>query len=258
MYQIIDKAGQTFGPAPIDTLKQWAIERRLTPDMTVVDQSTGQRGLASELLLGMGVFLDPIPPGADPNPAPAVTPPHVEPIVQDPDQAPPAQSIPAVSYVHKGSSKPGHPPTLQARGVAFFIDAIFGLMVYMGLTALIWNIFFVSYETITWGARLKFDYFAIPVTMAFFLLRDAFFPGQSIGKKIANLKIVTTNGKPLTPMHSVLRNIVAVPMLFLPVAGITYVAQALLVLGFFGECFMVLTMGKRFGDGLALTVVVNA
>lgn len=254
MYQIIDRAGQTFGPAPVDILKQWAIERRLTPDMTVVDQTTGKSGLASDMLLGTGVFLDPIPPGADPQPA--QTPPHVDPILQDPDPA--VQPIQAVTYVHKGSTKPGQAPTLQARAVAFFIDLIFGLMVYVGLYAAIWNFLFVRFETITWGARLGFDYFGIPLTMAFFLFRDAFFSNQSIGKRIANLKVVTTNGKALTPTHSIIRNIVAVPLLFLPIPGVTYVAMVLLILGALGECFMVLTIGKRFGDGLAFTTVVNA
>src|SRR4051812_8787213 len=115
MYQVIDSSGQTFGPAPVETLKQWAIERRLTPDMTVVDETTGQRGLASDMLVGLGVFIDPIPPS---EPAQHTGP--VQPI----------------SYAYKGSTESGEPPTLQTRFVAFFIDFLLGMMVYGSLSAL--------------------------------------------------------------------------------------------------------------------------
>jgi uncharacterized RDD family membrane protein YckC len=240
MYQIIDKSGQTFGPAPIETLRQWAIERRLTPEMTVIDQDTGQQGEASAMLLGMAVFLDPLPP--DPAPAPAA--PH----------RPPQ----AVSYAYKGSNEPGQPPMLQTRLVAFFIDFMFGMSLYLTLHLGLWFFLLPRVDLSNASFLSYIDYMIMPIVMLYFLCRDSFFPGQSIGKRIANLKVVTTNGRKWTPGLTLQRNVMAVPILFLSTPGIWYVALPLLILGFLAECFAVMTQGKRFGDGLAFTTVVNA
>jgi uncharacterized RDD family membrane protein YckC len=238
MYQVIDPSGETFGPAPVDVLRQWAVERRLTPEMTLVDEATGQRGLAGDMLLGKGIFLDPLPP--DP------TRPQVTAVVH------------TAGYAYRGSSEPGRAPFLQTRAVAFFIDSMFAMTLYFTLHYGLWALLLSRIDYTNWGIFSYVDYLFIPVVLLFFLLRDCLFPGQSIGKRIAGLKVVTTSGKPLTPKQSVLRNIVAVPMFFLPMPYIAFVALGLLIVGFCAECFAVMTLGRRYGDGLALTAVVNS
>lgn len=232
MYLVVDTSGQSFGPAPIETLRQWAIERRLTPDMTVIDQTTGSQGLAADMLLGMAVFLDPIPPEE------------------------PSTPIQPVSYAFKGSDDPGQPPTLHSRASAFFIDFLFGMMVYGALHAL-FGMLFVRFEYTAWSIFGYLDYLFIPMVAIYFVLRDAVFPSQSIGKRIARLKVVTSKGKPISAIHSILRNITAAPIALLPFAFLNYLAIVLLIVGFIAECFMVMTQGRRIGDHLAHTTVVN-
>jgi uncharacterized RDD family membrane protein YckC len=96
------------------------------------------------------------------------------------------------------------------------------------------------------------------VVTIYFLVRDALLPGQSLGKRIAGLKVVSTKGQSPTVTHSILRNISAAPLVLLPMAvWLNYTAITLLAVLFIGECFMVMTQGKRFGDTLAFTSVVN-
>ncbi|HWA84498.1 MAG TPA: RDD family protein [Fimbriimonadaceae bacterium] len=233
MYQVLDRSGQTFGPAPVDVLRQWAFEHRLTPDLIVIDTATGQQGLAGDMLRGMGVFIDPLPP--DPDPA----------VVQP------------VGYTYQGSTAPGQPPMLQTRAVAFFIDFLIGMLVYQTLHGL-FEMLFVRFQTSGWGILDYLDYLFIPASALYFLFRDAFFPGQSIGKRIAGLKVVTATGNPPAPLASVKRNLWATPILFLAMPGLGYLALALILLAFPIDSFLVLTQGKRFGDTLAGTTVVNS
>ncbi len=235
MYQVIDSAGNSYGSISIETLRQWVAENRLTPDMTIVDEASGARGPAGQLLAGKGIF---------------------------PDAAPPmqARSAPApVSYSYKGSTEPGMPPMLQTRAVAFFIDFMLGLMVYEVVQVLI-NILFAgirSYET--WTFWSYFGYFTPALVTLFFLLRDAFLPnGQSIGKRIAGLRVQSA-GAPINAMHSILRNIVALPLFMLPIPYVgAWFALPVTVLLFLADAFMVMTSGKRLGDAIAHTQVVNA
>ena len=68
MFQVVDRTGQVHGPVPVDTLRNWASEGRLTPDMTVINPATGQQGPAGQLLAETNVFAGPIGhPGADPH-----------------------------------------------------------------------------------------------------------------------------------------------------------------------------------------------
>ncbi|HVT10661.1 MAG TPA: RDD family protein [Fimbriimonadaceae bacterium] len=232
MYQVVDRSGQTFGPAPVDVLRHWAFEHRLTPDLIVIDTATGQQGLAGDMLRGMGVFIDPLPPDPDP-------------VV-----------VPPVSYAFQGSTASGQPPVLQTRAVAFFIDFLIGVLVYQALHGL-FAMLFVRFQTAGWGILDYMDYLFIPASACYFLFRDVFFPGQSIGKRIAGLKVVCHNGKPLTPMRSLQRNLWATPIFFLAMPGLGYLALAAALLAFPIDSFLVLTQGKRFGDTLAGTIVVN-
>lgn len=236
MYQVIDQTGQAFGPASLDLLRQWAAERRLTPDMIVVDQTTGMQGLAGDMLVGKGVFIDPIPPSED------------EPVMSMP---------PPQAYAVQGGTDPGGLPTLQNRAAAFFLDMILGTSFYLTLRFGLTFILLPSVDTTRFSLLLYVDYLFIPATGLYFLFRDAIYNDQSIGKRLSKIRIETTNGKKITPMHSALRNIAAAPMILLPIPYLGYLALALLILAGMVEAFMVLTQGKRFGDGLAMTKVVN-
>ena len=233
MYQVIDHSGQTFGPAPIETLKAWAVERRLTPDMIVVDQATGKQGVAADMLLGMGVFLDPIPAPSEP-----------------------AIQVPQISYSYKGSTEPGKPPMLQTRGVAFLIDFILGMSFYAAMHNVL-VMLFDQFNTTSWSFINYTDYLIVPIVGIYFLARDFFFPGQSVGKRIAKLKVVSTNGRPLSVTQSALRNITAAPIVLLAIPYVAYVAMPVVLLCVIGDGFMVMLQGKRIGDTLAFTSVVN-
>lgn len=49
MYYVVGEGGAKYGPADLDTLKQWAAENRLTPVMTLEDAATGIQMLASQV-----------------------------------------------------------------------------------------------------------------------------------------------------------------------------------------------------------------
>lgn len=49
MYYVVGEGGAKYGPADLDTLKQWAAENRLTPSMTLEDAATGVQMPASQV-----------------------------------------------------------------------------------------------------------------------------------------------------------------------------------------------------------------
>lgn len=236
MYQVIDSSGQAFGPASLELLRQWAAESRLTPEMVVVDLETARQGQAREMLAGLVVFVNTAP--VDPPVTPA-----------EPAQVP--------SYSYQGNDEPGHSPTLRNRAAAFLIDLLLGTSLYLALRFGLVYLLLPRAETGSWTMLGYVDYLFIPLTAAYFLLRDSIYPAQSIGKRISRIKVLSTNGKPLTPMQSALRNIAAAPMILLPIPILGYLALSVLILAAFGEILMVMTQGKRFGDTLANTKVVN-
>jgi hypothetical protein len=83
-YLVVGPDGKEYGPASVDTLKQWAGENRLMPNTQLRDFNTGQIVLASSLT---EVF----PPIVDVTTAPAVA--------QWPQAPPPA------NYAHPGSTQ---------------------------------------------------------------------------------------------------------------------------------------------------------
>jgi uncharacterized RDD family membrane protein YckC len=73
------------------------------------------------------------------------------------------------------------------------------------------------------------------------LLRDGFFGGRSLGKKLMGLKVVNTKtGKPCSIKDSILRNIT----LFIPVVNLIEIVMPFID-----------AEGLRFGDKLAGTKV---
>lgn len=98
-----------------------------------------------------------------------------------------------------------------------------------------------------------------PLLGLYWMSRDAFFGGQSLGKKAVGLKVVRLDGKPFDWGTSVQRNIVFVPLLLaaIPFAG-AVLGSGMLGLINIVEVVLVLTTQRRIGDNIAKTVVVRA
>ena len=69
MYQIISMDGQVYGPVDVPTLKEWAANRRLTPQMTAIDPITGVQLPAGQMFADLDVFPQRVPPMV-PSPQP--------------------------------------------------------------------------------------------------------------------------------------------------------------------------------------------
>ena len=80
----------------------------------------------------------------------------------------------------------------------------------------------------------------------YLLFRDMLFDGRSVGKRIAGIKTVDQDGTPCTPLKSLLRNLILIPMMWFPLA---------LLVEYFVMRFS--SREKRLGDMIAKTVVVD-
>jgi uncharacterized RDD family membrane protein YckC len=81
----------------------------------------------------------------------------------------------------------------------------------------------------------------VVLALGYELLRDGFFGGRSLGKKLMGLKVVNTKtGKPCSIKDSILRNIT----LFIPVVNLIEIVMPFID-----------AEGLRFGDKLAGTKV---
>jgi uncharacterized RDD family membrane protein YckC len=98
-----------------------------------------------------------------------------------------------------------------------------------------------------------------PALCAYWVSRDAFFGGQSIGKKALGLKVIKPDGSPFTWADSLKRNIIyfALLVLMIPVYGLFFNGFLSGPLGIV-ELIMVLTGGQRIGDRMGNTYVVKA
>ena len=98
-----------------------------------------------------------------------------------------------------------------------------------------------------------------PLACAYWVSRDAFFGGQSIGKKVVGLKVIKPDGSPFTWADSVKRNIIyfALLVLMIPVYGIFFNAFLSGPLSL-AELILVITGGQRIGDRMGGTYVVRA
>ncbi len=98
-----------------------------------------------------------------------------------------------------------------------------------------------------------------PLLAAYWVSRDSFFGGQSIGKKVVGLKVIKPDGSPFTWADSVKRNIIyfALLVLMIPIYGLVFNGLLSGPLGI-AELVMVLTGGQRIGDRMGNTYVVRA
>jgi uncharacterized RDD family membrane protein YckC len=201
--------------------------------MTLVDPATGQSGPAGTTFAHLGLF----PPAPAGGPAPVA-------------QFPGANQ----QFGFQGSEESGKMPKFGPRFVGFFIDLVMGT----GAVALLesWRALLFPYFTMEWVGYLL--YALGPIAAIFFLTRDAWLKGQSVGKRIAKLKVVNSMGQPITLLQSCMRNI---PFALLLLISIKYLSQFFVVWAFLiamvADLFLVLTTGKRLGDSLARTSVVN-
>ncbi len=92
------------------------------------------------------------------------------------------------------------------------------------------------------------------------LIRDSLIDGQSIGKKLLNIKVVTDHEK-VTYNDSVKRNIIfAIPSLFMIIPAVGWIIGGVLgVIIYIVEIIKVVNdpEGKRYGDMWAGTRVVK-
>lgn len=273
MFQVVDRTGAVHGPVSVDVLRNWASEGRLTPDMTVIDTATGQQGPAGQLLANTQVFSN------MPAPAPAAAP--VQPVQPQPMQPQPQQQFaqpqqqqgfvagqipqgnfaqPQQQYGFQGSFAAGQIPKLGPRSAGFLVDFIFGAAIFgmfdSWFHVLAWDLL-QRYPT-TFGWVNYFDYISPTLGALFFLTRDAFFPGQSIGKRIARTKVIGPSGQPCTLVQSIVRNLGFAPLILIPIPYVGgFVIFPIVVLFLIGDTVSVMTTGKRLLDGVAKTLVVN-
>jgi len=258
MYQVVDRTGQTHGPVPVETLRNWASEGRLTPDMTVINTTNGQQGPAGTLLAGTNVFSN--APAAPQQAYAQPSAPQQQGFAQ-PQQNTFQQQVPqgtfaqpAQQFGFQGSDSANSIPKIGTRATAFLIDFLLGVGV-MGAIGSWSDLLLWSYAH-GWTGYLGYS---VPFFVAlYYLFRDAFFPGQSIGKRIARIKVINVYGQNCSMLQSVLRNISMAPLILLPIPYVgPYVIMPIVLIFGLVELFMVLTTGKRIMDGAAKTLVVN-
>lgn len=131
---------------------------------------------------------------------------------------------------------PAEPITLlpadrQSRGLAFLVD----LLIYTGLL---------------FGARhFLGEILSGFLAMVYIVFRDGLFNGQSVGKKILGIRVVHTDGRPISFVDSSFRNVL---FLFYPIYALT---AAVIVV----EALVSLRdpQHRRLGDRIAKTCVVQ-
>ena len=98
-----------------------------------------------------------------------------------------------------------------------------------------------------------------PLLALYWLSRDAFFGGQSLGKKAVGLKVVRLDGEPFNWGTSVQRNIVYLPLVLeaIPFGGVVIGAGLLGLINII-EIVLIVATQRRIGDNIAKTVVVRA
>ena len=129
---------------------------------------------------------------------------------------------------------------LVAKGIDFFISL------------------FILLSLIYFGAHTL----GLFASVAYLLISDGFFEGQSIGKKLVGLKVVAFRGDEVSKCNfkgSVIRNSLLIPFLFsqLFLVGIILFILGLLIIAI--ETYFTYSdeRGRRIGDVLAGTLVMD-
>ncbi|MFL6375624.1 MAG: RDD family protein [Pyrinomonadaceae bacterium] len=166
------------------------------------------------------------------------------------------QPRPQPSYQPSGYQQPAPmmqvQPSAQASypGGDFLLGPRLGALLIDGLCAI----------PLTFLAVIPFlGIIGAPILCAYWVSRDAFFGGQSIGKKVVGLKVIKPDGSPFLWADSVKRNIIyfALLVLMIPLYGLAFNGFLSGPLGLV-ELIMVVTGGQRIGDRMGGTYVVRA
>lgn len=259
MYQVIGMDGSTGEAVDLPTLKEMAGDGRLEPSTMVFDPISGQTLPAADMFVGENLFGGAVEPTSEPAPissASLYTPVTVA-------QEPPLSTSP-VAVVPEASQTPAPPPPIVAVSINLpqsayptvavdsvpdlgqrFVGILIDGLIAMPLHAL--------------AIIPVVGIFMAPILVAYWLSRDAFFGGQSIGKRVAKTRVVRIDGMPFTWATSALRNITFVPLLglMIPIFGIP-LAHALFSPCQIADLICVLVSQRRIGDYLAQTQVVRA
>lgn len=229
MYNVIDPAGQTYGPVSRPDLDKWHAEGRVAMNSTIVEIATGTAIPAAQFFGA--------PAAAAPAPAAA------------PAAAPPAAPAPGY-YAAPPSSYFAYQPLtngmaeadLGTRLVGGIIDAIIIMPLYWILAFLPWFVMLIYF----------------PVAAIYWTTRDMFMgPGQSIGKKVMKMRVIREDGQPFTLMDSIMRNITSAFYVLgvVPVLGWIVMMVLAPVVGII-ELVMVIMTKQRIGDKIQHTRVV--
>ncbi len=132
------------------------------------------------------------------------------------------------------------PAALATRFLAFFIDALVSIPLQIVAAVPVVGII---------GA---------PLLCAYWLSRDSFFRGQSLGKKLMGIRVVRTDSEPFTWTDSCKRNIIAFAILLEMLPFIGFIGLAVSLLGSFADIVLVLATNLRIGDRIASTRVIAA
>lgn len=90
------------------------------------------------------------------------------------------------------------PVDWQTRSLAFLIDLIVFITLFYGLGA-------------------TYHFWGIFLSMIYIVFRDGLFSGQSIGKKVMGIRVVHTDGRPISFVDSSFRNVLFLIPYLLPV-----------------------------------------
>lgn len=89
------------------------------------------------------------------------------------------------------------PVDWQTRSLAFLIDLIVFITLFYGLGA-------------------TYHFWGIFLSMIYIVFRDGLFSGQSIGKKVMGIRVVHTDGRPISFVDSSFRNVLFLIPYLLP------------------------------------------
>lgn len=235
MFQVVGQDGQIYGPVNDKELKLWYEQGRLTRDTAVIDPISSQSGPAWMMLKDYEIFPMDLPPVAS---APLqATPPQPHTVLSMPQVAPLPMHVTHAYAQVQGDSLVA--ADLGPRFLGWLIDGT------------------VALPLVVFGAVPFIGIFVAPLLCLYWLFRDAFFGGQSIGKRVLGMRVVHLDGRPIRTGQSFLRNIIYLPLLILMIPYIGDVAGAVVAFCALLDGVFVLASRRRMGDRLAQTIVVR-
>jgi len=119
------------------------------------------------------------------------------------------------------------PADWQTRSLAFLIDLIL-------------------YITLFYGLGATYHFWGIFLSMIYIVFRDGLFSGQSVGKKVMGIRVIQTDGRPISFVDSSFRNVLFLVPYLLPLGLVIETAAMFRT-----------PERQRLGDRIASTRVVR-